>query len=71
MACNNTYTYWKLQKCKAPQYYKRCRKKSIPFSEVTDHTFKKTSQCKELISSNLNNYFSDDKTQVSEEFGKK
>ena len=28
-------------------------------------------QCKELISSNLNNYFSDDKTQVSEEFSKR
>ena len=71
MACNNTYNYWKLQKCKAPQYCKRCRKKSISFSDAIDHTFKKIPEYKELISSNLNNYFSDDKTQVSEEFGKK
>ena len=50
---------------KVPWYCKSCIKKSIPFSEVTNDTFKN-----KLISPNLKNYFSDDETQVSEELAK-
>ena len=72
IACNNinTYTYQKLQNCKAPWYCKSYIKKSIPFSEVTNDTFKKIFKAKIQFSPNLKNYFSDDETQVSEKFGK-
>ena len=66
IACNimNKYNYQKLQKFKASWYCKSYIKK---FSEVTDNTYKKFF---ELISPNLKNYFSDDETQVLEEFSK-
>ena len=67
MACTNinTYTDRKIKKCKAPYYCKSCIKKSIPFSEVTDDSFKKkASRQRTDFFQTKKNYYSDDETQV-------
>ena len=52
MACTNinTYTDRKIKKCKAPYYCKSCIKKSIPFSEVTDDSFKEKASRQKTMS---------------------
>ena len=55
----------KIQKCKAPYYCKSCIKKSIPFSEVTDDSFKKkASNQRTDFFQTKKNYYSDNETQV-------
>ena len=67
IGCNkiDTYTYRKLQRCKAPWYCKNYLKTQCLLVESQTKLMKK-----ELISPILKEYFSDDKIQITEEFEK-